>query len=759
MRTETRSWHPWIAFGTVALVVFLLVVGAGARHAFAAVCDAPTKTWDGGGGNDLWSTANNWNPNGVPGTSDDVCLSGAGVRITTPTSVRSFEVNSGTLTVESTGGLGLAQPSSIDTGAQLTSIGNVNGNGTSILSNDGTINITGNSLISTKVTNQGEIDSSAPSTAILSAGLTNATSGTVHVLSGILDLRGPTTSNGTMQVDQGATLSHDSGTTEYQAGSITGQGHMSVTGAAVTLDSGVQYGLAAFQVSTGTLTLNDDYTVDSVTMNSGILTGSGNLTIRNALTMAIFSVMNRTGTNTTTIQAGATATLTTGSAGQSVSLGRPLIIDSGATLTVAGDGQLATGGGAGSIANSGTMNVTGNSQVNVPVTNTGALTKSSSGTTSMGGGFTNAGTVDIQSGTLQIGSTTTSSGVIHVASGATLNHASGTTTYTKDASITGAGQMLVGGATVVFQSDGTTKVNYGLDAFRVNSGTLTLNDNNVPYSVDTVIMTGGILNGPGDLTVAQSLTMAKFTTMGGTGTTTVESGAPATLDTGAAGQNVVMGRPLVIDSGATLTVAGDGQLATGSGPGAIANSGTMNVTGNSQVNVPVTNTGALTKSSSGTTSMGGGFTNAGTVDIQSGTLQIGSTTTSSGVIHVASGATLNHASGTTTYTKDASITGAGQMLVGGATVVFQSDGTTKVNYGLDAFRVNSGTLTLNDNNVPFSVDTVIMTGGILNGPGNLTVAQSLTMAKFTTMGGTGTTTVESGAPRHARHRGGRAERR
>ena len=50
-----------------------------------AVCTTPalsaTKTWDGGGSGTSWSSANNWNPNGVPGSSDNVIINAPGTTI------------------------------------------------------------------------------------------------------------------------------------------------------------------------------------------------------------------------------------------------------------------------------------------------------------------------------------------------------------------------------------------------------------------------------------------------------------------------------------------------------------------------------------------------------------------------------------------------------------------------------------------------------------------------------------------------------
>lgn len=57
----------------LGLVVGLMFVVAG-NTAYAA-----TKTWDGGGGDGLWTTAANWNDNTLPGSSDDVVLDNTSV--------------------------------------------------------------------------------------------------------------------------------------------------------------------------------------------------------------------------------------------------------------------------------------------------------------------------------------------------------------------------------------------------------------------------------------------------------------------------------------------------------------------------------------------------------------------------------------------------------------------------------------------------------------------------------------------------------
>src|SRR5438552_18673379 len=47
-----------------------LIAVAGVVAGWSSYSHAVTRTWDDGGGDAHWSTANNWNPNGVPGSGD-----------------------------------------------------------------------------------------------------------------------------------------------------------------------------------------------------------------------------------------------------------------------------------------------------------------------------------------------------------------------------------------------------------------------------------------------------------------------------------------------------------------------------------------------------------------------------------------------------------------------------------------------------------------------------------------------------------------
>lgn len=56
---------------------------------------AATKTWDGGGDGTSWESGNNWNPNGVPGVTDDVLLASTdSVQISGSTTINSLTMRS-----------------------------------------------------------------------------------------------------------------------------------------------------------------------------------------------------------------------------------------------------------------------------------------------------------------------------------------------------------------------------------------------------------------------------------------------------------------------------------------------------------------------------------------------------------------------------------------------------------------------------------------------------------------------------------------
>ena len=72
MRYTIPNRRPLAVFFCLSSVLSLL-----------STVSAAVVTWDGGGGDTSWHTANNWNPDGVPGAADDVTINiGANPTIT-----------------------------------------------------------------------------------------------------------------------------------------------------------------------------------------------------------------------------------------------------------------------------------------------------------------------------------------------------------------------------------------------------------------------------------------------------------------------------------------------------------------------------------------------------------------------------------------------------------------------------------------------------------------------------------------------------
>ena len=95
-----------------AIAVATLLVAAFPEGAAAQAC---TKSWDGDALTLNWHDGTNWNPDGVPGSADEVCIDVAGElnvtfsqwthTINSLTSPESLRVTAGTLTVNSTSSL------------------------------------------------------------------------------------------------------------------------------------------------------------------------------------------------------------------------------------------------------------------------------------------------------------------------------------------------------------------------------------------------------------------------------------------------------------------------------------------------------------------------------------------------------------------------------------------------------------------------------------------------------------------------------
>ena len=222
----------------------------GSIQAYVFLVDHPSSTWDGGGGDDKWSSAANWADDTVPANGDDLVFSGA-VRpanvndlLTSVGSVSftqaGFSLSGNALTVMdgiSAAGsaswgidatLGAAQSFTVSSG-HLTFTGAL-ANGSHLLTVDGA----GSTTISGAISGAGGLTKAGAGTLALSGAC--AYSGATTVTGGKLLVSGSTAAGSAVSVAAGATLG-GSGTV---AGSVTLAGILAPGASIGTLASGAQ---------------------------------------------------------------------------------------------------------------------------------------------------------------------------------------------------------------------------------------------------------------------------------------------------------------------------------------------------------------------------------------------------------------------------------------------------------------------------------------------------------------------------------------
>lgn len=269
-----------------------------AAIAIAIPATAPAQTWDAGGGNTNWSTATNWDPNGVPTAAGDVVINSGALALQPTLNVASAPLNSvtvssGTLTVDNT----------------LTAV---------------TVTVTGTGNLTINVGDT-----------IVTGSLTVGSTGTLL-------------NNGTIQ----GPLTINNGTVN-NAGVVTGA--TTINAGTLNLNPGTNLsGTAALTINGGTVTVNASDTVGSVAGTGGTLQGTATLTIAGTYNHAgnILSglTVNAAGTKTLTgIMAGtlggAGATILQGGAVWGTVNGNTTVVAPGGSVsgTINGDVTVAAG--------------------------------------------------------------------------------------------------------------------------------------------------------------------------------------------------------------------------------------------------------------------------------------------------------------------------------------------------------------------------------------------------------------------------------
>jgi autotransporter-associated beta strand protein len=284
-------------------------------------------TWDGGGANNLWSTANNWSPNGVPANSGTASLAFAGSTRLAPDmdanwSINSLTFNNGagafilgstgafTLTIQGGGiinnststetinnaiTLGAAQTWNATSGAlslggnianggfRLTISGGSNTTASGIISGTGGLTKSGVGTLALSGTNtySGGTTFSAGIVSISSNANLGASSGGLTFNGGTLQATGNVTGTRSITMTGAGTFDIAIGRTVEQSGAISGNGALSLTGfGSLILSGSGSNGTGATNIA-GILSIRGTVALGSgnLALNTGILElGNSNFT-------------------------------------------------------------------------------------------------------------------------------------------------------------------------------------------------------------------------------------------------------------------------------------------------------------------------------------------------------------------------------------------------------------------------------------------------------------------------------------------------
>ncbi|MBI5772031.1 MAG: PEP-CTERM sorting domain-containing protein, partial [Verrucomicrobia bacterium] len=511
-----------------------------------------------------------------------------------------------------------------------------------------------------------------------------ANTGTVNVNAGKLELDngGSTATGSSLNVANGATLEFGGGTFTFAASTtLSATGNINVTGGTTTFTTG-NFALPSLSLTGGTIDGAGSITTPSFTQSGGALDLSSLVFTSSALWNS--GNWNSSSATTATINSGATLTLATAGVHD---FNRRTITNHGTLNWQAGQFRSGSGGGFVNAAGA-VVNDTASSYFNAAYggtasfANQGTYNKSAAGTTTFQSPLVNSGTFNVTAGQLSLdgGGSASAGSVLNLASGTTLAFASGTFVFAAPSTLVADGPLTTTGGTPTF-----------------NGGT---------YTLPTLTLTGGTIDGNGTLNVATysqsggALAVANLNLTGTVAWTSGNWNGPAgSTATIASGSTLNLTNTNAHDFDArTITNNGIlnwtlGYLRSGHGGSFVNTAGATFNDGNANGysfhdgfggGASFVNQGTYSRNATGTTYFDVAFNNTGTVNLQQGDLQLraGGTMSATSVVNASANTNLY-------FTNDYTLAAGAQLA--GAGAFTQTGGTlTFANLKAPAFNWSSG---------------------------------------------------------------------
>jgi RHS repeat-associated protein len=518
-------------------------------------------------------------------------------------------------------------------------------------------------------------------------------------------------------IGSGKTVNVSSGTN--QVGVVQGEGTLTISGSTLEVRN-----------------VSEVSTIKALTMkSSGVLSGPGTLRISGTFSWANESTMS--GSGSTVLLSGATGSMTLTASGK---LKQRRFVNEGTFTQTSGRFAMSEGA---EVSNAGTLTTKSTSATIVEkgtgstaFVNTGTFQKTSgTGTVGISVPFENKGTVDAQIGKLSFtgGGSSTGSGKWEAAKSAGIGFAGGS--FSLAGTIAGPIAMTGGSTTVANESLSGSSATLELESlsFSIPSGGLSL--------AGLTMKSSSTLTGPGILNISETFSWANESTMSGSGSTVLLSGATGSMTLTASGK---LKQRRFVNEGAFTQTSGRFALSEGA---EVSNTGTFTTKSTSSPIVEkvsgstaFVNTGTFQKTSgTGTAQIGVPFENNGVVHAQTGKLSFaaGGSSNSSGKWEAASGAGLSFVSGS--FTLSGTLSGAAAMTGSSTTITIESLNMSAASLEIEtvSLSIPSGTSNL--------TSLTMKSSSTLTGPGTLNISETFSWANESTMSGSGSTVLASGA--------------